>query len=145
MGKQDRPRRTSLFSKRELTMTLMVGVTVAGGLLALYHWFMVNGYSQPYTRTMVFLTIMMSNIWLTFTGRSSTQTLSATFRYTNTLALPVLLFSILFICLVYFLPPARAVFGLTTLLPLHVMLAAAVSMISVGWVEIYKYIKYSHR
>ncbi len=145
MARQVHPRNASLFSARELTMTLMAGITVAGGLLGLYHWLMVNGYSQTYTRTMVFLTILMSNIWLTFTGRSSTQTLSATFRYTNSLALPVLLFSILFICLVYFLPPARAVFGLTPVLPLHALLAMAVSMISVGWVEIYKYLKYSHK
>ena len=81
------------------------------GLLGLYYFFMQTGYTLAYTRTMVFLTLVMDNILLTFTGRSSWETLRTTARYPNPLAVPVLVISVLFICTIYFIPFARNLFG----------------------------------
>lgn len=133
-----------LIRGRALGVTLALGIVATIGLLALYYFFMQAGYTLAYTRTMVFLTLVMDNILLTFTGRSSRETLRTTSGYANSLAMPVLAISILFICFVYFVPFARRLFQLTDIFPEHAFLAMGVSLLSVGWFELYKFL-YSGR
>ncbi len=139
-----KPAGASLFQGRELPVTLALGISTTCGLLALYYFFMREGYTVAYTRTIVFLTLVINNILLTFMGRSFRETLKTTSRYPNSLAVPVLVISILFICCVYFVPFARELFGLTDIFAAHALVVIGVSMVSVGWFEVYKYLHVAH-
>jgi len=82
----------------------------------------------------------MDNILLTFAGRSFTKTVRTTSGYRNSLAVPVLVMSVLFICFIYFVPFGRKLFELTDIFPEHALLLTGVSLVSVGWFEVYKYL-----
>jgi len=139
-----KPAGAGLFRGRELPVTLALGIFAACGLLGLYYFFMREGYTLAYTRTIVFLTLVMDNILLTFAGRSFTKTVRTTSGYRNSLAVPVLVISVLFICFIYFVPFGRKLFELTDIFPQHALLVIGVSLVSIGWFEVYKFL-YSPR
>lgn len=116
-----------LLQGRSLVVTVARGVIAACGLLSLYYFFMMHGYSLPYTRTIVFIALLVDNVLLTLTGGRR-----------NPLTVPVLLSSILFICFIYFVPLGRSLFGLTAVAGHHVLMAMAVSLLSIGWYGIYR-------
>jgi len=137
--------RKSLFQGRDLPVTLALGGITAAGILVVYYLFMHGGYSPEYTRTLVFLTLLFDNILLTFAGRSIHETFFTTIRYHNPLVPLFLGLSLLFIGIIYFAPGARHLFQLTSIAPLHAVAAVGVSLLSIGWFELYKYLVLARR
>jgi len=123
-----KPLAGGLLQGRAMVITILQGAVAACGLLGLYYFFMSHGYDLPYTRTIVFITLLVDNVLLTLAGG----------RLRNPLTAPVLLSSVVFICFIYFVPFARQLFGLTSVGGWHVLVAVAVSLVSVGWYIIYK-------
>ena len=138
MLQHPRPGGERLFRGKELPLTLALGLTTALGLLGEYYWFMKNGYSLEYTRTVVFITLLIANVLLTFAGRSMRETWIRTIRYRNNLTPIVLSLSAAFLLFIYFAPVARRLFGLTPIGVLHAMTAAGVALLSIGWFELWK-------
>lgn len=138
MSRPPRQRDEALFSFRELGFTLVQGGIIAGGILLLYHYFMKRGYPLTYVRTMVFLTLMLVNLLLTFTGRSFEESLAKTLRYRNNLVPYVIGASILFLAGVTVVPVLRGLFGLQPLRPVHYWLCMATAMAVTLWFEGYK-------
>jgi Ca2+-transporting ATPase len=136
-----KPAGTSLLYGRELPLTLAQGVIAACGLLALYYFFMHRGYSLEYTRTIVFIALLIDNVLLTFAGRSSREMADMTIHRPNSLTPVILLSSIAFISTIYFVPFARSLFGLSDIRPVHALALGGVSLISAGWFELYKYLR----
>jgi len=108
---------------RAMVTTILQGAVATCGLLGLYYFFMSHGYTLSYTRTIVFIALLVDNVLLTLAGG----------RLRNPLTAPVLLSSVVFICFIYFVPFARRLFGLTSVGGWHVLVAVAVSLVSVGW------------
>jgi len=131
----------SLLHGRELPLTLAQGVIASCGLLALYYFFMHRGYSPEYTRTVVFIALLIDNVLLTFAGRTSSETAAVTIRRLNPLTPVILLSSIVFICFIYFVPFARHLFGLSDIRPVHALAVGGISLVSAGWFWFYKYLK----
>ena len=130
-----------LLYREKLIVTVLQGVVAASGLLLLYYYFMQHGYSIEYTRTVVFTTLLFDNILLTFVNRSYTETLMMTFRYRNNLVIPVVLLSIGFLIVINFLPFVTGLFGLTAMTWKDVVICFSVSVVSIGWFEIFKTLK----
>ncbi|HVU57952.1 MAG TPA: cation-translocating P-type ATPase [Puia sp.] len=126
MTASGKPLPGGLLQGSDLVITIIQGAVAACGLLGLYYFFMSHGYDLPYTRTLVFITLLIDNVLLTLTGGRR-----------NPLTVPVLLSSVVFIGCIYFLPFAKDLFGLTTVTGGHVLLAAAVSLITIGWIKVY--------
>lgn len=133
-----------LLPRKDLLLTLLRGSIAATGLLALYFIFMHNAYTLEYTRTMVFSTLVMDNLLLTFTNRSMTEPLRTTFRYPNSLTLPVLLLSLAFLTAILLFPAAQSLFGLATLRFSHILLCLGTSIITIGWFELFKAFDHNH-
>ncbi|MES1226268.1 MAG: cation-translocating P-type ATPase C-terminal domain-containing protein, partial [Bacteroidota bacterium] len=131
-------RRPNIFSVKELILSFFQGAAIAGGILFLYHFFMEKNYSIEYVRTIVFTTLILSNVFLTFINRSFHQTILKTSRYKNSLAVYVILLSIFFLTLIYFVQPVQATFQLTTLSGFHYLVCFLTSLAITGWVEFYK-------
>jgi Ca2+-transporting ATPase len=125
----------------ELIVTVLKGVVAASGLLLLYYYFMEDGYSLEYTRTVVFTTMLFDNILLTFANRSYSETLMTTLRYRNSLVVPVVLLSTGFLVVINFLPLVTGLFGLTGIVWKDVVICFGVSVVSIGWFEIFKMLK----
>jgi Ca2+-transporting ATPase len=133
-----RDRSAGLFTKNELMIAITQGLVITAGVLLLYYVFMQKGFDILETRTIVFTTLITSNLFLTFTDRSNTRTIFYTVRYKNNLVLFVILFSVAFLSAIHFIPGVQAVFGLKTIAWPVFWLCVGVSFVSVMWFELYK-------
>ncbi len=75
----------SLFQRSELWISVIQGVMIAAGVLGVYYAYMPD-HSLEATRTVVFTTLVMANIFLTFADRSFSENFFHTIRYKNNLA-----------------------------------------------------------
>ena len=131
----------SLLHGRELPLTLAQGVIAACGLLALYYFFMHRGYSLEYTRTVVFIALLIDNVLLTFAGRSFRESVAVTIHRPNSLTPVIILSTVAFICIICFVPFLRHLFGLTDISLVHALAVGGVCLLSVGWFELYKLLR----
>jgi Ca2+-transporting ATPase len=138
MLKKPRPRRQNMFSGKELLISVIQGLIIATGLLSLYFYFMNQNYPIEYVRTIVFTTLILSNVFLTFVNRSFEKTIFKTIRYKNSLVPYVILISVVFLSCMYFIIPIQKLFQLTHIGFLHYLICIAVAMICTGWFELYK-------
>ncbi len=127
----------SLFGTDELLITLVQGLIIAAGALGIYYIYMQQS-SPEGTRTVVFTTLIISNIFLTFTNRSFTENIARTIRYKNNLAPVVILVSVLFLLGIHLIPGIRELFQLSAIGLPAFLACAATGIISVGWFELYK-------
>ncbi|WP_295125039.1 cation-translocating P-type ATPase [uncultured Chitinophaga sp.] len=138
-----RKRNSSLFNRGELLVSILQGGVIAIGVLALYYMGMVQGSPLEKVRAMVFTTLLIANIFLTFNNRSFTESLVVTTRYKNNLAIWVLLSSIVFVTLILLVPAIRGIFGLSPLTLPEFSICTATAFVSVMWFEVYKIINKS--
>ncbi len=131
-------KRSNLFGKNELMISVIQGLAITTVVLGLQYFFMTNGFSLPYTRSVVFTTLIISNIFLTLVDRSFTETIFETIRYKNNLAYLILPLSILFLCVIHLVTPIRNLFSLETIGRSHFLLTAIAAFVSVMWFEVYK-------
>ena len=144
MLRQPRSRTISLFSFDELLVSIVQGLIITAGVMTLYYIFMKD-HSLEETRTIVFTTLIFSNIFLTFTGRSFTETIYHTIQYKNNLAPVVLFVSAGFLAALHLVPQVRNLFKLVPVTAHEFLLCAAVAFISVMWFEVYKAGLVKHR
>ncbi len=138
MQLQPRDRTLGLFRNDELLISIVQGVIMTIGIMTLYYFYMNSGHTLEETRTIVFNTLVMNNISLTFTNRSFTENFAKTIRYKNNLVLPVFIISILFLTAIHFVPAVIQIFGMAAITWSDFLLCVSVSLVSVAWFELYK-------
>ncbi|MCB0549287.1 MAG: cation-translocating P-type ATPase [Phaeodactylibacter sp.] len=129
---------SSLFSWRELSGSILQGLIIAAGVLGAYYWAMSTGMDEAYTRTVAFITLIISNIFLTLANRSFRETIFTTIRYPNNLLPLMLSASILLLLALQFIPLVRNTFHLSELSPHLWLRCSAIAFVSVFWFEGYK-------
>ena len=139
-----RDRSVGLFRRDELFISIFQGIIIAAGVLILYYLFMMHNYSISEIRTIVFTTLVLSNIFLTFANRSFNENLIKTIFYKNNLAPWVIIISVLFLAVIHLIPFIRDIFQLSPIPASNFLICIGVSFISVMWFEVYKtYLKLS--
>lgn len=135
-----RKRSFSLFSWYELWISVLQGGVIAVFLLAVFYFLMRTGYPVNYVRAAVFMTLILNNFFLTFVNRSFEQSVLSSFRNRNNLAPWLLLITLVFVFALSFLYPVQTLFQLEKISNLHFFYCLLISMLSAGWLEIYKYL-----
>ena len=138
MQQAPRKKDIGLFTSREIGTSVVQGLIISVAVLALFYYFMNSGAGVENTRTIVFTTLIMSNIFLTFTGRSFTRSIYHTWRYKNNLAPFILIISSLFLFILHAVPAVRDLFHLSAISLHDLLLCLVVAFASVMWMEIYK-------
>ncbi len=133
-----RDRKMGLFLEDELLISIVQGIIIAGGVLTLYYFFMENNYSVAETRTIVFTTLILSNILLTFANRSFNENITKTIFYKNNLAPWLIIISVFFLAAIHLIPFIRDIFQLTPITMSNFWLCIAVAFAAVMWFEVYK-------
>lgn len=141
MKREPRSRSEGLFSWRELSGSILQGLIISLGVLGVYFWAMTTGHGEDVTRTMTFITLITSNIFLTLVNRSFRETIVKTIRYNNNLLPIVLIASVVLLGCLQFFPFIRQMFHLVQLDLHDWLICAAVAFISVFWFELYKTLK----
>ncbi|MBK6773981.1 MAG: cation-translocating P-type ATPase [Ignavibacteria bacterium] len=139
MKQKPRKLTANFFNLKELTLSIVQGLVITAGLLYILNYAIESSLNENISRTLVFTTIVCSNIFLTLTGRSKVFTIFTTIQYKNKLLYVVILvtFLILFSSLTF--SPLMNVFQFEPITVIQFMYCLTVAFISVIWVEVYKF------
>ncbi|ERM81660.1 hypothetical protein P872_19765 [Rhodonellum psychrophilum GCM71 = DSM 17998] len=141
MQKPPRKMSDTFFSWKELSLSVFQGLAITLGCLGIGFYFMDHGHSESMVRTVIYTTLIFSNLFLTLVNRSFYYSIFYTLRYPNRLIPIVLLASLLVLALSITFPPVREVFDFELISMGQVLMALAVAFLSVIWVEILKFWK----
>jgi P-type Ca2+ transporter type 2C len=138
MSKPPRKMTTDFFSFRELFISIIQGLIITIVCLGLGYFFMAEGGELSFVRTIIFTTLILSNVFLTLVNRSFFYSVFTTIRYKNNLIPLVIFISLTVLFLSIYFAPVQRIFGLQALGMYHLGLCFATSFVGVLWVEGYK-------
>ena len=141
MLQKPRPLTTTFFNLKEITISIIQGLVITMGLLFVYNYCVDEGFTEKYTRTTVFLTLIISNIFLTLENRSFYYSVFTTIRYKNNLVLMIIGITIAITSLLLFVPVFSNFFLFEKVDKAQIGLSVLVGFVSVMWIEIYKLFK----
>lgn len=141
MLEKPRPLTTTFFNLKEITISIIQGLVITLGLLFMYQYCIQNNFTESYTRTSIFLTLIASNIFLTLENRSFFYSIFKTIRYKNNLVLVFIGITIAVTSLLLFVPIFSKFFLFEIVDYTQIGLSVLVAFVSVMWVEIYKLFK----
>jgi Ca2+-transporting ATPase len=141
MLQKPRPFTTTFFNLKEITISIIQGLVITLGLLFVYQYCVEEKATESVTRTLVFLTLIASNIFLTLANRSFYYSIFTTLRYKNNLIPIIIGITILVTTLLLFVPVFSHFFMFDIVSIVQIGLSILVGFVSVMWVEIYKWFK----
>ena len=141
MLQKPRPLTTTFFNLKEITISIIQGLAITLGLLFVYQYCIRENCTENATRTIVFLTLIASNIFLTLANRSFYYSIFTTIKYKNNLVLLIIGVTLFITVLLLFVPQFSQFFMFDAVSIQHIGLSILVGGISVFWIEIYKGLK----
>ena len=141
MLQKPRPLTTTFFNLKEVLISIIQGLVITLGLLFIYQYAIGESMSENGTRTLIFLTLITSNIVLTLANRSFYYSIFKTIQYKNNLVGLIIGITILLTGLLLFIPAFSNFFLFEMVSGSQIGLCVLVGSISVLWVEIYKAFK----
>ena len=138
MEKPPRNLQEPLFNKRNITYSLLQGLSVLIIVLAVFIAAMYRGQGELDARTLSFTTLIIANIGLILTNRSRSRTILNTLRSPNTALWWVIAGAIFFLCMVLYIPVLRDMFHFSTLHPVDLAISLVAGIISIIWFEGFK-------
>jgi len=129
------------FHFRELQLSIIQGLCITTACLGMGYYFMQQGNSEIFVRTIVFTILIWSNLFLTLVNRSFHQSIFVTIRQHNPLIPLILSISLAIWTAAVYLQPARDIFSLTTLRPSEILLCVGTAMAGTLWIELLKSIR----
>ncbi|QBN18276.1 cation-translocating P-type ATPase [Flavobacterium nackdongense] len=141
MLQKPRPLTNTFFNLKEITISLIQGLAITLGLLFIYRYCVYQNCSESSTRTVVFLTLIASNIFLTLANRSFYYSIFTTIRYKNNLVLMIIGITVIITSLLLFVPVFARFFMFEAVSTLQIGMSIMVGFVCVFWIEIYKAFK----
>jgi P-type Ca2+ transporter type 2C len=134
------PRKISdtFFSWQELSTSIIQGLMITGATLGLGFYLMKDGQSIETVRTVIFSTLVFSNVFLTLVNRSFYYSVFQTIRYPNKLIPLILCISILLMGLMLTVPAIQSVFDFESIHISLIIISLIVSFLAVFWIELWK-------
>ena len=132
---------TTFFKLNEITLSIIQGIVITLGLLFIYQYCVTINCSEKTTRTLIFLTLITANIFLTLTNRSFYYSIFTTLRYKNNLVLIIISATIAMTASLLFIPLLTTFFEFEKVSGVQLSLSIIVGFLSVIWIEIYKVYK----
>lgn len=130
---------SSLFGTREITFTIVQGLAITAGCLAAGYYTVDTDAAT--VRTMVFVTLVFSNVFLTLVNRSFSRSVFRSARIKNRLVPLIIIISLALLALIIFVPMLRNIFSVTVLSINELIAAVFFALVATGWAEIYKFVR----
>jgi Ca2+-transporting ATPase len=143
-GTMQRPPRkliSTFLSGKQLQTSIAQGLIITAGCLGMGYYFMQHHYDEATVRTVIFITLLFSNIFLTLVNRSFKYSVATTIRYKNYMVPIVILATLAFIFSLLFIPFIRTLFLLETISLYMLLTCFTVALISTMWIEFFKQYK----
>lgn len=143
-GTMNRPPRlmtNTFLSLRQLMISVVQGLMITAGCLIIGYAFIKQDYANDTIRTIIFTTLLLSNVFLTLSNRSFYHSIWKTFRYKNNLLPAILTITLLFILALLYIPELQDLFRTTSLSIQQLGYCTATALISTWWIELIKWLK----
>jgi P-type Ca2+ transporter type 2C len=141
MQQKPRPFTHTFLNFKELTTSIIQGLMITVGILLIYQYAVYSGYGESLTRTMVFLTLIVSNMTLTLVNRSFYYSVLTTLGYKNNLVPLIIGITIIITALFIFVEPFIGFLKFERLSTPQVFLSFVTGFLFVIWYEILKWYK----
>ena len=138
-----KPRNPSqgFFSMQELSMSIIQGIFISAAVLTVYYIATHTNHNMAEVRTMVFATLVMSNIFLTLVNRSFTFSFIETLKYRNPLLWLMLFLTFLILLATLYVPAIQQLFGFQRIDNAELLVCSLAAFVGVFWVEGYKLVR----
>lgn len=141
MQKPPRKMNTSFFSIKELSLSIIQGIVITTSCLAIGYMYMESNGTDTLVRTIIYTTLIFSNLFLTLANRSFYYSMITTLRYKNKLIPLIISISLVILFLSVYLTPLQKIFRFEALSFLDVVRCLLFAFLGVVWIEIYKFKK----
>ncbi|MBC7417490.1 MAG: cation-translocating P-type ATPase [Pedobacter sp.] len=122
----------------ELSISILQGLVITGGVLFVYQLMVQSGGSEEKTRAMVFSTLIFANVLLSFVNRSFFYSVFESFKNRNPLLIGITILVLVLLTFVLYIEPVSKFFKVGHLTISELSIALLVAAISVLWFELYK-------
>ncbi len=129
---------TNFFNTKELFTSILQGLIITICTLAIYRYSVYLNYNEAITRTMIFSTLIVANIFLTLENRSFYYSILTTIRYKNNLVLWIIVATITTTGLLIYVKPFAKFFMFQALNFWVLLQCIGAGIISVIWFELVK-------
>ena len=129
---------TTFFDFKELSTSILQGLIITVGTLSVYQFSIYQGFNEQLTRTMVFLVLVTSNVFLTLVNRSFYYSIFTTLKYKNNLVFIITGITITITGLLLYVKPLTDFFLFEHLNLTQLSIAIGVGVASVVWYELVK-------
>ena len=139
-GTMNRPPRkltATFLSFKQLLISIVQGLFIAAGCL-ISGYVVMQHYDEATMRTVIFITLLFSNVFLTLVNRSFYYSVFTMLTYKNNLIWIIIGLTLLLIATVLYVPYAREIFYLVPLNFSLLLQCILVALVCTGWVEVYK-------
>ncbi len=134
----------SFLSFRQLLLSIIQGLMITAACLGAGYFFSAAGGTDTTVRTVIFITLLFSNIFLTLVNRSFYFSLFKAMSNKNMLIPVIIVITLVFMALMLYLPFARQLFRLGPLPLNSIGICSLFAAAGVLWMELYKWIKRIH-
>ena len=142
MNRPPRVITSTFFNLRELTISIIQGLAITAGTLFIYQYSVHNAYDENLTRSMVFTTLIIANLFLTLVNRSFHNSVFTTFQNKNNLLTGILILSLILLAIILYFPPVTSFFKIAALNGTQIIWSVLTALVAVGWFEVYKWVRY---
>lgn len=139
MHKKPRPFTTTFFNLKELTTSVIQGTLITLGALSVYQYAVIHNFNEAITRSMVFITLITANIFLTLVNRSFYYSIFFTLKYRNYMIPVVIMITIAITVSLFIFNKLSVFFGFHHLNLYQIAICAITGCISVIWYEAVKW------
>ncbi|HEX5026549.1 MAG TPA: cation-translocating P-type ATPase [Agriterribacter sp.] len=136
-----RPFTATFLSLHEMTISIVQGLAITAGVLFMYQYGVWKGFDEAGTRSLVFTTLVLANIFLTLSNRSFYFSVIAEMGNRNSLMTYIIGATILLLLLLLYVPPLSLFFEIVPLSMQSLLVCCAAAAASVFWFEIWKWMK----
>ena len=138
---QQPPRKMSstFLTWKEMRISILQGIMISAGVLFIYQYAVQNGASESLTRSMVFSTLVIANIFLSLVNRSFYYSFITTLQNRNALMWLVNLLTIILLIIILNLPLVADFFDVEALNKMQLLVVSLTSAFSVLWIEAWKW------
>lgn len=143
-GTMNRPPRkagATFLSLKQLSMSIVQGLMITAGCLGVGYYFIGQGANDTTIRTIIFTTLLFSNIFLTLVNRSFYFSIFKTLKYKNNLVPIIISITLLFIGIFLYLPFARDLFQLQQISFTNIIICIGVAAVATLWVDGWKLLR----
>ncbi len=138
MKKAPRKMTTTFLSFNELSVSILQGLAITLSCLWLGYDIFGKTGDETLSRTVIFTTLIFSNLFLTLVNRSFYFSIFTTMKYKNRLLPVVLLVSLLILFIAIYVAPVSEVFGFSPLSAGYILLAFFAAFAGTFWIELWK-------